>query len=114
MEHHPSGTAKAQSASKASAAGSAVTRPAARRQERLRPVGIQTARLRFKSLVLQYPNFFGNLPELGTPAIQPLSSNTSYEELACLGLQLQQERLDRKSTRLNSSHSSPSRMPSSA
>ncbi len=51
-------------------------------------------RAKFKGLLLANPNYFGNLAESPFKAVLPVSGNTYYEELACLGFQPQQERLE--------------------
>ena len=51
-------------------------------------------RAAFKALLLTNPNYFGNLVESPFKAILPISGNTHYEELACLGFHPQQERLE--------------------
>ena len=50
-------------------------------------------RVKFKSLVLGNPNYFGNMPELGFKAVQAMSVNMSYEELMCVGLQPDADKL---------------------
>jgi hypothetical protein len=42
-------------------------------------------RSNFKQLLLENPNFFGNLPSGGPKAVLKLLSNTTYEELTCVG-----------------------------
>jgi hypothetical protein len=51
-------------------------------------------RATFKSLLLANPNYFGNLLETPFTPVLPISGNTHYEELACVGYQPQQERLE--------------------
>ncbi len=53
-----------------------------------------TERKTFKALLLTNPNYFGNLAESQFKPILPISGNTYYEELACVGYQPQQERLE--------------------
>jgi hypothetical protein len=48
----------------------------------------------FKSLLLANPNYFGNLNETPFTPVLPISGNTHYEELACVGYHPQQERLE--------------------
>jgi len=48
----------------------------------------------FKALLLTNPNFFGNLTESKFQPVLPISGNTFYEELACIGYQPQQQRLE--------------------
>jgi hypothetical protein len=51
-------------------------------------------RERFKGLLLANPNYFGNLVESPFKVVLPISGNTYYEELACVGYQPQQQRLE--------------------
>lgn len=51
-------------------------------------------RMRFKPLLLTNPNYFGNLLESSFTPVFPISGNTYYEELACVGYHPQQERLE--------------------
>src|SRR5436305_3610267 len=48
----------------------------------------------YKLLLLSNANYFGNLAESPDKAVVPIVSNTSYEELACVGYHPQQERLE--------------------
>lgn len=48
----------------------------------------------FKTLLLTNPNYFGNLLESPFTPVLPISGNVHYEELACVGYQPQQERLE--------------------
>jgi hypothetical protein len=51
-------------------------------------------RAAFKPLLLANPNYFGNLVESPFTPVLPVSGNTFYEELACVGYHPQQERLE--------------------
>jgi hypothetical protein len=51
-------------------------------------------RAAFKALLLTNPNYFGNLAESPFKVALPISGNTHYEELGCLGFHPQQERLE--------------------
>lgn len=51
-------------------------------------------RVNFKALLLGNPNYFGNLAASPFQVVFPLSGNTYYEELACVGYHPQQERLE--------------------
>ncbi|HSW07483.1 MAG TPA: hypothetical protein VLK61_23085, partial [Aquabacterium sp.] len=53
-----------------------------------------TERAHYKALLLANPNYFGNLDASPFPPVLPLSGNTYYEELACVGYQPQQQRLE--------------------
>ena len=63
-------------------------RPAASRE------AYPTERAAFKTLLLTNPNYFGNLGESPFQPVLPVSGNTFYEELACVGYHPQQERLE--------------------
>lgn len=54
---------------------------------------IENERANFKALVLKNPNYFGNMPELEFSPVKPLSKVTTYEQLTCLGLHPEGERL---------------------
>ena len=45
-------------------------------------------------MLLANPNYFGNLVESPFKVVLPISGNTYYEELACVGYQPQQQRLE--------------------
>lgn len=49
---------------------------------------------KFKALLLTNPNYFGNLAESKFQPVLPISGNTFYEELACIGYHPQQRRLE--------------------
>jgi hypothetical protein len=49
---------------------------------------------RFRSLLLQNPNYFGNLEQSQLKAILPIQSNTAFEEIGCVGYQPQTNRLE--------------------
>lgn len=51
-------------------------------------------RAAFKALLLTNQNYFGNLLESPFKPVLPISGNTHYEELACVGYHPQQERLE--------------------
>jgi hypothetical protein len=55
---------------------------------------IPVERLQFKTLMLGNPNYFGNFPNLGGKVVKQQTFDTKYEELTCLGLQPQQNRLE--------------------
>ncbi|MFN8464728.1 MAG: hypothetical protein U0X20_04220 [Caldilineaceae bacterium] len=48
----------------------------------------------FKALLLTNPNYFGNLVGSSLQPVLPLAGSNFYEELACVGYQPQQERLE--------------------
>lgn len=49
---------------------------------------------RFRALLLQNPNYFGNIQESQFKPVFPLQANTTYESLGCVGYQAQTERLE--------------------
>lgn len=49
-------------------------------------IQIPAEREKFKSLVLANANYFGTYPNFGGIVVKPLSSDTTYEQLTCLGL----------------------------
>jgi hypothetical protein len=42
-------------------------------------------RRQFKSLVLDNPNYFGNMPDSSYPLVKEIVANTTYEEITCVG-----------------------------
>lgn len=52
------------------------------------------AREAFKLLLLSNPNYFGNLTQSPFQPVVPISGNTHYEELGCVGYQPQQKYLE--------------------
>ena len=57
-------------------------------------VAIPKERAQFKALLLQNPNYFGNLEGSEFKAIKPMKSNTSFEKLVCIGLNPAFDRLE--------------------
>jgi hypothetical protein len=55
---------------------------------------IEMERAQFRQLILVNPNYFGNLEEVGLPPVTPMAGNTNYEQLTCVGLQPQLDRLE--------------------
>lgn len=51
-------------------------------------------RLQFKTLLLSNPNYFGNIKDSAFKAIKVLSSDTSFEELMCVGYNPQLRQLE--------------------
>lgn len=51
-------------------------------------------RTKFRALLLTNPNYFGNLLDSQFKPVLPISGNTYYEELACVGYHPQQEHLE--------------------
>lgn len=54
---------------------------------------IENERANFKTLILRNPNHFGTLPDLGFKAVKAMSQNKNYEELTCIGLHPEGNRL---------------------
>ncbi|MDE2058391.1 MAG: hypothetical protein KGL31_10790 [candidate division NC10 bacterium] len=66
-----------------------MTKESSPKREGLSPtekVSIPAERGKFNNLILGNPNYFGTFPKFGGKAIKPLSGDTTYEELTCLGL----------------------------
>jgi hypothetical protein len=57
-------------------------------------VAIEEERAHFKALILANPNHFGNMPELGLPVVKAILQQTTYEELTCIGLHPEGNRLE--------------------
>jgi hypothetical protein len=55
---------------------------------------IEPERAQFKSLLLQNPNYFGNLEDSPFKPVNPITSNSSFEELVCVGLAPPYDRLE--------------------
>lgn len=53
-----------------------------------------TERSQFRSLLLINPNYFGNLGDAAPKPVQKIVSNTSYEELKCVGFNPELSRLE--------------------
>jgi hypothetical protein len=49
---------------------------------------------RYRSLLLQNPNYFGTLEQSKLKAVLPIQSNTAFEEIGCVGYQPQTNRLE--------------------
>ncbi|HEY7338947.1 MAG TPA: hypothetical protein VH639_28920 [Bryobacteraceae bacterium] len=52
-------------------------------------VKIEAERLNFKQLVIQNPNYFGNIKQSPFKAVKQLQGSTKFEELGCIGFQPQ-------------------------
>src|SRR5579884_2425131 len=57
-------------------------------------ISISNERSNFKTLLLGNPNYFGTFPNLGGKVILPKTFDTAFEELTCLGLDPQHDRLE--------------------
>jgi hypothetical protein len=55
---------------------------------------IEIERTRFKSLLLQNPNYFGNLEVSGFKPVKVIAGNTAFEQLVCVGLHPPYDRLE--------------------
>ena len=53
-----------------------------------KPIEIEKERVQFKQLILQNPNYFGNLPASVFKPVKLMAFNTKYEELTCVGFNL--------------------------
>ena len=51
-------------------------------------------RFNFKKLILSNPNYFGTFPNLGGDIVLPKKFDTTFEDLTCLGLNPQQNKLE--------------------
>jgi hypothetical protein len=55
---------------------------------------VEVERQNFVPLILENPNYFGNLEGSAFKAVKAIKFNTTYEELVCVGLQPQMDRLE--------------------
>src|ERR1051325_1344471 len=46
---------------------------------------VDIERARFRQLIVENPNYFGNLAESPFKPVKPIKGNTNYEELTCVG-----------------------------
>jgi hypothetical protein len=69
-----------------------VARKASAAQHNLKTLG--NLRNSFRALLLQNPNYFGNIEGSKFKAVFPLQANKTYENLGCVGYQPQTERLE--------------------
>src|SRR6516162_3245204 len=51
-------------------------------------------RAHFRALLIGNPNYFGNLTASPLPPVMPIQTNTTYEEIGCVGFHPQSRRLD--------------------
>lgn len=58
------------------------------------PPKVERERTQFRALILQNPNYFGNLTASPLKAVKSMVANTTYEELKCVGFQPQLNRLE--------------------
>lgn len=61
--------------------------------ERLTSASIETERSQFTTLISINPNYFGNLVGSPHPVVKPQKSNTTYEEIGCVGFTPQNDEL---------------------
>ena len=66
----------------------------ARRREAQPATDVELERTQFQRLLLQNPNYFGNLPNSTFKVVKAISNNVAYEEIACLGLDPPYDRLE--------------------
>lgn len=57
-------------------------------------LAVEVERTQFKSLLLQNPNYFGNLEVSPFPPVKVIQGNAHYEQLICLGLNPPYDRLE--------------------
>src|SRR5438552_2389511 len=55
---------------------------------------LEAERANFVPLILENPNYFGTLEGSAFQPVKPLKFNTTYEELVCVGLQPDLDRLE--------------------
>src|SRR6266436_1679862 len=55
---------------------------------------VEVERSNFVPLLLENPNYFGNIDGSLFKPVKPIKSNTTYEEVVCVGLQPQMDRLE--------------------
>ncbi|MEM4309524.1 MAG: helix-hairpin-helix domain-containing protein [Candidatus Nitrosocaldus sp.] len=55
---------------------------------------VEPERMYFKQLLLQNPNYFGNIKDSILQPVKPLQLNTKYEELMCIGYNPPSKRLE--------------------
>ena len=65
-----------------------------KKEEPGKPRPVEQERTLFRSLILQNPNFFGNLKGSAFKSVKSVTSNTTYEELKCVGFHPQLNRLE--------------------
>jgi hypothetical protein len=65
-----------------------------RRRKEVAPAVIEPERVQFRALILQNPNYFGNVEISPFKPVKPITSNTSYEEVTCVGLNPEFDRLE--------------------
>lgn len=58
------------------------------------PARIEKERAQFKRLLAGNPNYFGNLPQSPFKAVKQMASNTTYEEITCVGYNLDKAQLE--------------------
>jgi hypothetical protein len=56
--------------------------------------GYERERKQFRALLLGNPNYFGNLENSQLQPVLPLTGNTFYEELGCIGFQPERDQLE--------------------
>lgn len=55
---------------------------------------IEKERVQFKRLLAENPNYFGNLPNSPFQPVKKIASNTTYEEITCVGYNLDKAELE--------------------
>ena len=62
--------------------------------DQIKPEKLAQLRERFRGLILQNPNYFGNIEASPFAPVFQLQANSTYEEIGCVGYQPQTERLE--------------------
>src|SRR4051794_34508586 len=70
------------------------SRPAGRQKNQPAKLEHEQERNRFRALVLANPNYFGNIKDSPFKQVLNIQSNTTYEEIGCVGYQPQFKRLE--------------------
>jgi hypothetical protein len=55
---------------------------------------IEKERAEFRSLILENPNYFGTVPDVGIELVKSMKTNTKYEGLRCIGFHPEQDLLE--------------------
>jgi len=57
-------------------------------------VKVEKERAEFKKLIIENPNYFDTFPQVKIKPVFPMSTNTKYEELRCIGFYPEQDLLE--------------------
>ncbi len=58
------------------------------------PARIEKERAQFRRLLAENPNYFGNFPKSPFQPVQKIAANTTYEEITCVGYNLDKSQLE--------------------